>query len=483
MNAETSAVQVPSGPTAAVARFLAGARLEDMTDRTRTRAAQHLTDSLGVMLAGTVSDLAAPLRRFLLAAGDAGEAAIAGGSDPGSPAMAALCNGALGHALDYDDANSAMRGHPSVPVLAALMALPSEKAVPGRDLLEAFIVGIEAATRLSQCLAITPDMPNGWHFTGTMGTFAATGALARLARLDEAQICNALGMAGSMASGLHANFGTMTKPLHSGLAARNGLTAVLLTQAGFTAYPAILDGNDGLAATHGGPAADLSRIGALLGKPYIFDQAPFGTHLKLYPCCYAMHRALGAILQLMRDEPVAAADVTRVLCRVLPHSMRPLKFRRPKTGFEGKFSMEYGLAAAVLDGRIGLSTFTDSAVQREEVARMMGRIEVTEDEACQVSADGTMLPGTHSFTSRGFVEVTLEMTNGRSRSCRVYDADGSAARPLNWQRVGEKFLDCASAAGTDPALAARVLGQLQTMTRQDDVRPLFRALLSGRLAT
>lgn len=478
MNSETSAVQAPSGPTAAVACFLATARLEDMTDRTRTRAAQHLTDSLGVMLAGTTSDLAAPLRRFLHAAGDAGEAAIAGGSGSVTPAMAALCNGTLGHALDFDDANSAMRGHPSVPVLAALMALPSEKAVPGRDLLEAFIVGIEAATRLSQGLAITPDMPNGWHFTGTMGTFAATGALARLVGLSEAQICNAFGIAGSMASGLHANFGTMTKPLHSGLAARNGLTAVLLTQAGFTAYPAILDGNDGLAATHGGPAADLSNIAALLGKPYIFDQAPFGTHLKLYPCCYAMHRALGATLQLVRDEPVAAADVARVICRVLPHSMRPLKFRRPKTGFEGKFSMEYGLAAAVLDGRIGLSTFTDAAVQRAEIARMIGRIQVVEDLACQVSADGTMLPETHSFTSRGFVEVTLEMTNGTSRSCRVYDADGSAARPLDWQRVGEKFLDCASAAGVEPARSTQALTQLQALAHQDDVRPLFSELLS-----
>jgi 2-methylcitrate dehydratase PrpD len=479
MTSDQTRLALQPGPTATVARFLATTRLEDMTERTRTRGAQHLTDSLGVILAGTVSDLAAPLRRYLAASGDTGTAPIAGMASTASPTMAALCNGTLGHALDYDDANSAMRGHPSVPVLAALMAWPTERPVAGRDLLEAFIVGIEAATRVSQLLAITPDMPNGWHFTGTMGTFAAIAAVARLARLSEPQICTALGLAASLASGLHANFGTMTKPLHSGLAARNGLTAVQLTQAGTSACTLVLDGPNGLVATHGGPRGDLSGIASVLGAPFVFDEAPFGTHLKLYPCCYAMHRALSAALQLTDGRAVRPEDVAVVQCRVLPHSMRPLKFSRPKTGLEGKFSMQYGLAAALLDGRIELSSFTDEAVMRPEIARLIGRIRVIEDEACQVSADGTLLPDSYSFTSRGFVEVTVILTDGSTRARRVYDAEGSAARPLDWPRVGQKFLDCAAFADVDPILAERTLDRLRQIEGQTDLGPLFHDMLTG----
>jgi 2-methylcitrate dehydratase PrpD len=271
----------------------------------------------------------------------------------------------------------------------------------------------------------------------------------------------ALGIAASLASGLQQNFGSMTKPLHAGWAARSGVVAAQLAARGFSADAEALTGPSGfLRAMSGGAEPDLAPFDAL-GEP--FEIVSPGAGVKLYPCCYATHRAIDAVLELRAGHAIAPADVAEVRVEVNRGGLLPLRVEPPATGLEGKFSLEYCLAAALIDGGVGLSSFTDEATRRPEARELMSRVRVDEGEAAA------------EFPIGGYAEVRIALRDGGEYGTRVDVPRGDPSRPLSWADLVAKFRDCAGAAlptgGADAALRL-----IQGLDGLDNVSRLTEAL-------
>jgi len=370
-------------------------------------------------------------------------------------ADAALANGTAAHALDFDDVSLPMRGHPSAPLLPAVLALGEASGSSGLGILTAFVLGFEVEAKLGRAIG-GPHYALGWHATSTLGTLGAAAACARLLRLDAGRTQMALGIAASLASGLQQNFGSMTKPLHAGWAARSGVVAAQFAARGFSAGAEALEGPAGfLRAMSGGAEPGLTPFDAL-GEP--FEIVSPGVGVKLYPCCYAVHRALDAVLELRAENGIAPANVAEVRVEVNRGGLMPLRVEAPATGLEGKFSLEYCLAAALIDGGVGLASFTDEAVRRSAVREMMAKMNVTEGVE---SAE---------FPIGGYAEVRVALRDGTEHAMRVDVPRGDPSRPLAWEELAAKFRDCAggvlSAEGTEGSLdLVRRLEELDSVGR------------------
>lgn len=449
--------------TATIARFIHESRLEDLPTGAVEKAKKVIADTFAVILAGAGSEVAEPLLRYVECAGESGASPILGTSRTATPEVAALVNGTFGHALDFDDVLSMMPAHPSAVILAALCAGLAGARISGARLLEAYALGIEVGGKIG--LGITVGhYHRGFHGTGTLGIFSAIAALAKLLRADPETTCIAFGIAASMASGLQRNFGTMTKPLHTGWAARSALAAVRLASCGFTAAPDVLEGKAGFFAAYGVSESDPQVTAAALGKPWVLLDP--GIALKRFACCYASHRGMDGVLELKRRHRFAAEDVERLSCRMPPGGMRVLTYPRPKTGLEGKFSLEYALAAGALDGRYTLWSFTDEAVQRPAIALLLERIAATEDARCR--GDDPLFDK-RSPGSRGFVEVELALKAGVRDTIRIDRPPGHPTRELTWDDIRAKFADCASQARLPAARAREAFEHIGALDRVEDV--------------
>lgn len=419
-----------------LARFVAEAK--SVPEETIVQAKRALLDTLGVARAGSREESARVVAEWVHERGGREEATVLGQQFRAPASEAALVNGTAGHALDYDDVSLPMRGHPSAPLVPAVLATGEKASCSGRDLLTAFVLGFEVEARLGRAIG-EAHYALGWHATSTLGTLGAAAACARLLGLDRGRTQAALGVASSLASGLQQNFGTMTKPLHAGWAARSGVAAAELAARGFTADARALEGESGqmsarpggfLRAMSGGSEVDLEPLAAL-GDP--FEITSSGIGVKLYPCCYAVHRSLDGALELRAQHRIDPGSIARVEVEVSRGGLLPLRDEPPTTGLEGKFSLQYCLAAALVDGRVGLATFTDEAVRRSAVLELMAKVEVREGEE----------PG--AFPIGGNAEVRITLKDGSEQSQRVDTPRGDPSRPLAWDELAGKFHDCAGA--------------------------------------
>jgi len=451
------------GVTKRLAEFVACTPPEAITAEARTQARRAILDTLGVMLAGCREEASRIVAQMVREQAGVTEASVLGRGFRAPAAEAALVNGTSAHALDYDDVTVNMRGHPSAPLLPAVLALGEKLGASGRQVIEAFVLGFEVQSKVGRAVG-APHYALGWHATSTLGALGAAAACARLLRLDALRTQAAIGIAASLASGLRQNFGTMTKPLHAGWAARNGVVAVSLAERGFSADAEALEGESGfLRAASGGAGIDPDEAVTGLGDPW--EIVSPGVGVKLYPCCYATHRAIDAALELREEHRLAAASVSRVKVTVSTGALMPLLTRPPATGLEAKFSLGYCVAAALLDGRVGLASFTDATVGRPEAQRLASRVEALEDGP----------PADFPIGGKAEVEV---WTDGGSRYSRcVQMPRGDPQRPLTWDELAAKFRDCASgtlsAEATEKAIAT--IGALDEIA---DVRQLT-ALLAG----
>ena len=452
------------GTTATIAEFIVDAKASDFPLGSDKKAIKVIVDTFAVILAGVSSEVAEPLQRYLDAAREPGASPILGTGLTATAETAALINATYGHALDYDDVLSIMPAHPSAVIIAALMASMNGRVVSGKDFIEAYIIGVEVGGKIG--LGITNEhYQRGYHATGTLALFSGLAALSRLHGLDAPTIQQAMGIAGSMASGLRRNFGTMTKPLHSGLAARSALGAVRLAIAGFTAAPDIMEAEAGFFSTLGTAASDPDITARGLGKPFVIDNP--GIAVKKFPCCYATHRPIDGVLTLRERLGFDAASVDKVICRMPPGGMRVLTYPRPTTGLEGKFSLPYSIAAAALDGNFSLWSFGDEAVRRPDIAALYERIDAHETNACR--GDDPDFEK-RSSGSRGFVEVEVHLKDGRQDKVRVDVAPGAPARELTWSEVQEKFMDCAKQASRiSDAKAISAFAALKALDQAEDV--------------
>jgi 2-methylcitrate dehydratase PrpD len=376
---------------------------------------------------------------------------------------AALINGTASHALDFDDCNNTLGGHPSAPVLSALIPLAEQLGSSGRDFITAYVAGFEVETKLG--LAVNfHHYTKGWHPTATLGTFGAAAACARLMKLNDAATATALALAASFASGIKANFGTMTKPLHVGHCARNGLYAARLAEQGFTANAAhVFEHKQGFLDVFNGPDTyDVRRALDAWARP--LDIVRPGIAIKQYPCCGSTHPALDAMLDLVRRHHPRPEQVERVdawiHARRLAHTNRPW----PNSPLDAKFSLQYVLARALLDGHIGVNDFVERSYRQPEILALLPRVHVAAyNEACVGG-----FPAENHFG--GVVRITLR--DGSTLEARVDQPLGrTSANPLPHALLRGKFSLCASAVLEPSAIpaVADAIERIETLARIDEL--------------
>jgi 2-methylcitrate dehydratase PrpD len=460
-----------AGLTECIARFVAGTGAKEFPVEATEKAKKVLADTIACIIAGAGSETAQPLLRYVERAGATGERPILGTRVRTSPELAAMVNGTFGHSLDFDDVLTMMPGHPSAIVLAALLASFDGQRTSGAQLIEAYVIGIEVGAKIG--LGITNGHYNrGFHGTGTLGIFSAAAALGKFHLLDIESIRTVIGIASSMASGVRRNFGTMVKPLHTGWAARNAVVATALARCEFSAAPDTLEAKSGFFAAYGAERSDPNVPCEALGHPFVMVDP--GIALKRYPCYNGSQRAMHGVLQLRRSLGLRADTLARLECRMPPGGMQVLIYPRPKTGLEGKFSLPYVLAAGVLDGDYRLGTFTDAAVNRSAVQALYERIAVKEDERC---GGHDPLLATRPAGARGFVEVEVRTTDGRSEAIRVDAAPGHPKHELSWDDIRQKFLDCAAHGSVASDRAEGAFEALTRLEQCDDVDAIARLLV------
>jgi 2-methylcitrate dehydratase PrpD len=443
--------------TAGLARFAAGRHA--FPARARAMAVDAITDCLGCILAGTAEPLARPLLE-VVTHGDGGAVPLLGLGLRAPAPDAALVNGTLGHALDYDDTNHPGIAHPTSVLLPALLSAASLRPeATGEDLVTAYITGFEVIGKLGA--ALNPaHYKRGWHATSTFGSLAAAAACAQLLRLDEERMAVALAVAGSSASGLRANFGTMTKPLHAGLAARNGVLAAMLARAGWTANPTALEHPSGyFAAFRGEAQVPLPHPSSWGEELEILSE--YGLALKPFPSCGATHPGIEAAL-LLRAEIGDAGRIRRLRLGVAEAALRPLIYVEARTGLEGKFSLHYCAAAALVGGEVTLATFRDEAVRDPRVTALMARTVMEVDPRVRDDPEYATV-------------IEAELEDGRRVEKFVPLAMGKPARWFDRARLRGKLADClrhAAPATGDAEVEAMFLA-LQATDRGVPVAQLF----------
>ncbi|HEX4248534.1 MAG TPA: MmgE/PrpD family protein [Pseudonocardia sp.] len=439
----------------ALAEAAVGLRFDQLPPDVTTLAGICVLDTLGVALAGRTQPVVQLIREELAEPGDA---VLWGGarSDPGS---AALVNGVAAHALDYDDYAPGSGLHPSAPLVAALLSAASlqhgrGRTVTGRDLVAAYVAGYEVQERLG--LVLWPShYARGFHTTGTAGTVGAAAGVAHLLGTGPREMAAALGVGATDAAGLKAMFGSMGKPYHAGRAAASGLRAARLAMRGMTVGDDPLFGPQGLvAASSAATPADLGPVRAPFGEPWhILDVLP-----KLTPACFGTHAAIACALDVR--AAVGEQPIRRVVLTIPPVLLDVCAIPTPRTGLEGKFSLAYTTAAALLHGTVSVASFTDEAVRAEPVVELGSRVELVLDERLVKTA----------------TRLRVELGDGR-----VLTADRDAAQRL-WSgspeevrtRVEGKFLELAEGV----AAPVDIVALLRDLPALADVEALS-ALLAG----
>ena len=414
-----------------------------------------ILDTVGVTLAGSIEEGTRKLLR-VPGVGDPGPSRIFGHDLRVSALNAALVNGTSAHALDFDDVNIALGGHPSAPLVPALFALADMTNPSGRDLLTAFVAGFETSTRVGRGVNYH-HYEKGWHPTATLGVFGVTAACAHLLDLTTEQTATALAIAVSLSSGVKANFGTMTKPLHVGHCARNGLFAALLAREDFTANRNAFEHDQGfLNVFNGAGTFDTAAIFAEWARP--FDLERPGLGIKLYPCCGSTHASIDGALTLAAQSNIRADDIERVDLRIhrrrLTHVNRP----DPQSALDAKFSVQYALVRALLEHRVTVDHFEGDAYRDPRVRALMHKVRV-EPYTNPAPDVGDHYP----------VDLRVTLKSGETHSIRQERPCGRTPNdPTPPERVKSKFESCAALALGDKA-AARLYHALEQLDEIDAV--------------
>lgn len=405
------------------------------------RAEHGFCDTIGCIIAGRKDPATvAAARAFETRAGGGSSTVVSGGR--ADPAIAALFNGVAAHALDFDDNFHGATTHASAVLVPALLAMAQALGRDGRQMIEAYIVGLEAQARISS--GVNPShYTAGWHATSTIGCIGTAAAVARLMGLSRDGIAQAMSIAVSMAAGVKGQFGTPVKPLHSGLAARNAIEAAQLSAAGMVGRLDVLESRQGFLALYGGDYPKGWPQDRSESRSNELAIERFGLTAKRHPCCGATHRAIDAILDLKRDHDFRAEDVVSVNATVTEAHARNLAYSRPDDEMQARFSMQYTLALALSQDSLRLSDFTNAAVRRADVRALLPLTELSVyDQATERAAAGR-LPH----------RVIVTLKDGRRLDEVRQVAKGDVSLPFSPDERKVKFLDCARFSGLPPAEA------------------------------
>jgi 2-methylcitrate dehydratase PrpD len=441
-------------PLEAVSNFIANSRYREIPDPVLAEARKAIIDCIGVSLAATREPCLSILRSFIEKMGGEPRSLLWGTHTRTSPVWAALYNGTMAHALDFDDgAGLPIPLHPSVPILPAVIALGEYLGAGGAQVLEAYILGTEVECKLARgCSRQSYD--DGWHATGVFGTMGAAAAACKLLSLDEARIGNALGIALSHTGGSRQNFGTMVKPLHAGTAAKNGILSGLLAEEGYTGSKGALDGPLGFGRLFGGQTLE-EELNAL-GKPFhLFN----GFSIKKYPSCYATHSTIDTVLNIARENPIDYREVKRIDCWV--HFSHPagLPYRIAASPLEGKFSIPFVVAVACVFGNVEMSHFVDNILSDRRVVELSEKVNMLAKDDMPVLGSEVRITTTAGETYKGVTD--------RPR--------GHALNPLSLEEVENKFRSCAGLLLPKGAVE-EVLHMLHHLEEMENIKSLTEAI-------
>ena len=445
--------------TAKIARFTSDLNYDripaDAVQTTKTA----VRDCLGVALAGSREEDASICAEIARQEKAKEETTVIGQGFKTSALQAAFANGTAAHALDFDHSFTLM-GQPTAPIIPAIFALGEALGSSGREIITAYLAGYETTGKLAHSLRDSGH--EGWHAPSTLGSFGAAAGCGKLLGLSAAQLEMALGIAASMAGGVVANFGTMTKPLHVGLGARNGVLAAKLAQNGFTANGKAIEAAMGFyqvlhegTPIHEAAFEELGQSYALLND---------GLRIKPYPCGGLTHQVIDSVLEFRAKHGLTAEMIASVDVDVVKHTFDRIAFRVPQTGIQGKFCMPYLVARAIIDGKIGIDTFTDSAVRDPNVLKLGERVRMNLDTSLKkIDLGGRPC------------RVTIRLKNGQTYSREAQHAKGGPEFPMSEAELNAKFFECARHAIPEPAAQQALdhIGRLETLDR---IRPLCELL-------
>ncbi len=417
--------------TEKISRFIVETKLERIPPPVVEAAKKAFLDCFGVTVAGSTEPVGRTIAAFVQEMGGKPESVVMGHGFRTSALWASLANGAMSHAMDYDDGGGLhIALHPSVTVAPVALSLGEALGAGGAQVLEAYILGIEVECKIAAGIAVE-HMDRGFHPTATLGPFGAATAAAKLLRLDEQATRYALGIVASTSSGLRQNFGTMTKPFHAGHACKNGVMAAMLAGRGLTSAPDILEAPLGFYQVMAGDGLyDLAKAADHLGSPWHFIYP--GIKAKIYPCCRGNHTSLDTIFQLLKRHTIPAAAVAGVDVGADPNGA-DLFYHDPKTTLEAKFSLEYSMAAALVDGQVGLHQFTEERLWDPQIREMVRKVHVFRHPKFEHTPD---------FVS----EVTIKLRDGTTFNHLIHRKRSDVPAHMEWDELLAKFKDCAGLA-------------------------------------
>lgn len=413
-------------------------------------------DGIGVTLAGATEPLGLgrTVMDYVRGLGGAEDATVMAAKFKSSVLNASFANGTMAHALDFDNTWYPLN-HPTSPSLPAILAIAEKYGNSGRDVITALVVAFEVQGRLRMAsTGLTTG--SGFHKPNVTGLMGATAAGIRLLGLSEREALMAFGIAGSRASGLALNTGTMTKSTHSGNGARMGVEAVLLASMGWSAHEDVFGPGGFFDTLMGKGRYDARLLVKDFGDP--FRMADPGVGFKKYPCNYFTHRGIDAALAIRRNHTISTDNVESVEVR-FPHFGyvdRP----QPRSGLDAKFSVQYTTAAALIDGRVDVDTFSDSRRLAPDLAAMLRKVNLVFDDA---------IPSDFQDT---YTVVTVQFTDGHRASQRVAELTGMWGVPLTRDRLLEKYFYCAERVLPRPRASA-ILRQVEALDRLQDVRGIM----------
>lgn len=417
--------------TAVLSAFASRTRIRDISVAAIAATKRHILDCAGVALAATAEPAGRIILDITQAQGGTAQARVLGTNLRTSAISAAWANGALAHLLDFDDTGFS---HPTACILPAALAMAESADATGADVVAAVCVGLEVFERLSLSgRQHEPELRRrGFHPTSLYGCSAAAAAAGNIVGLNPTQMAIAIGLAAANAGGLTQHFGTWGKGIHAGNAARAGVTSVLLAQKDYVADLEGIEGDYGFfSAFHGTGNYDLDKVADGLGTHWsIVDP---GLTVKSYPCCGGNLRALNAAQALLRENDIKFDDVEKLEVDVHPNLLHIVRFHKPTQGFRGKFSIDYVLAAMLLDGRVDLDSFSDEYCNAPRMRASLDKVRVNAH---------TEWPNDEA--SRRRTPVTITMRNGKTFTKTVEKVRGSPGNPMTRDELVGKYRSCAS---------------------------------------
>ncbi len=413
--------------TSDIGQFLADVKYEDLPAEVLPMIRDAFTDTVGVVMVGIDEPVTDIVRKALVEPAGSDKARLCLSAELVSPPNAALLAGAIAHSLDYDD--QSMSGHPSAVLVPAILAEAEVLGSDGREMATAYVAGYEVWCELWR--RDRSYHAKGWHPTSVFGVMAAAAAGAVLRRLPAERAAAAVAIAGSYAGGLFSNFGSMMKGFHAGLAARGGLEAARLAAAGMTAGPDAIENSQGfLMAFSTDRTPDLSSE-SKLGKEWYLPKHKL--LIKLHPTCYFLHRSFNGTVRMLAGRAIDPADVESVEVRMGRGQVTCLVYDRPQTRWEAEFSGQYGIAAAVILGKMGVPELADEVVRRPEMQAFFPKVKLTAVDEYD-ERDPVFSP-TES--------VTMILRSGEViESGPIATVPGGADEPLTSDQLWAKFREC-----------------------------------------